>query len=759
MKRVAVLLLILTLPIWAGTITKTFTVTSANIHFSEYNQYTIIDIDGAGNFIVPGEPVIPQIIHHFVIPASAEVTNVEVEENDIEYMDGEYMLLPGQKPRAFSSLEEIEFVPPNPDVYNSTSLYPEVAFESSGPGLKSGFRLYGLVLNPLRYIPAEGKLRLTKTMTVKIHYREGALPVQTITERQLDVARRAVKALVSNAEDIERFTPEVRPNSIDDINYAIVIGGSFETQFQPLKDWKTKKGYNADIFTVSWINSNYTGYDGNDTQAKIKDFFADYYANKGLIWGVLAGDVSTVLDRDCYNSWYSPYYLACEWYFADIDDWDRDNDGQYGEPAGQAPDAYCDIYVGRIPVDNTTEVTNYWTKLERFEKNPPTAGIKKLVLPSGWLWRNLNYHGRVCNNYIDNIMARRGFTSGKLEEEAAPATRNWINSNNPQFGHPCGHGNWAGVYNQFTSMFTNSDVPGLTNTLGFIMNSIACHPGDFDDYDDCFAERLITNNTYATIVAIFNNEYGWGQPPRMGPSEILDTTFYNVIHKDTLWTGVSHAVSKEHFRSWIWATPNVWHYCGIELNGFGDPEVHAYLDIPLALSGSHSSSIPQGNQSFPVTVTDSRAPVADALVCCYKDGEVHETGRTNGSGQVTLTINPQSEGTMYVTATAFNHTPYEGSTNILGILEESGSQAGRGVWINSSVVKNRIAIHYEVAARNALDIKLYDVIGAQVADIYDGYVQGKGTISWNTNNLAAGIYFVKMECDNTIKTDRIIIVR
>lgn len=760
MKRVAVLLLVLTLPIWAGTITKTFTLTNDNIHFSQYNQYTIVEIDGASNFINPGEPVLPRFIHHFVIPASAKVTNVEVLEQDVEFIAGEYTLLPGQKPRAFSLLEEIEFVSPNPAIYNSTSLYPAVIYESYGVGKKTGFRLFDLALFPLRYVPAEGKLRLAKTMTVQISYEEGVYSVQTITQRQYDVATRAVKALVSNPEDISRFTPRLRSDAIDDINYAIVIGGSFQTEFQPMKEWKTKKGYNADIFTVSWITSNYTGYDGTDTQAKIKDFFADYFANKGLIWGVLAGDVQTVLDRECYTTFYSPYYLACDWYFADIDDWDRDNDGLYGEPGAQAPDAYCDIYVGRIPVDNTTEVTNYWTKLETFEKNPPTAGIKKVVLPSGWLWQSLNYHGRYCNNMIHNIMAAHGFTSGKLEEQPAPATRNWINNNEPQFGHPCGHGNTAGVYNQYSNMITNSDVPSLTNDLGFIMNSIACHPGDFDDVDDCFAERLITNNTYSAVDAIFNNEYGWGQPPQLGPSESIDTTFYHVIADDTLWVGIAHAVSKEHWRAWIWGSNNVWHFCGLELNLFGDPEVHGYLEVPIPLTASHSSSIPQGSQSFPVTVTDgTKAPVPDALVCCYKDGEVHETGRTNASGQVTLTINPQSVGTMYVTATAFNYTPYEGSTNIIGILEEKSSQAGRGVWINSSVVKNRIAIHYEVAIRNNLDVNLYDVTGAQVGDVYHGHIEGKGTISWNVKDLAAGIYFVKIECDNTIETNRIIIVK
>jgi hypothetical protein len=758
MKKLGVLL-VLTLPLWAGMITHTITIDPDQVVFKEHNQYTIVEIKGADQLINPGEPVVPRLIHHFVIPPSAEVTEVEVFLDNVEALDGTHTLLPGQEPIAFSMMTEVEVTAPNQAVYSSSDPYPATDLVTFPTGDKTGFRLCELHVYPLHYIPSQGEVRIARTITVQITYQEGVYPLQTITERQYDVAKRAIKALVSNPEDIDQFKPIIRADAIDDCNYAIVIGGSFEAAFEDMRLWKTKKGYNAEIVTVSWITSNYTGYDGTDTQARIKDFFADYYANKGLIFAVLGGDVATVSERDCYNQWQSPNTLACDWYFADIDDWDADNDGRYGEPASQQPDAYHDIYVGRIPVDNTTEISNYWTKLEMFEKNPPTAGIQKIVLPSGWLWQNLNYHGRYCNNKIDTIMMRVGFTAGKLEEQGAPATRNWINSNQPQFGHPCGHGNDQGVYNLYTNMITNSDVPYFTNNLGFIMNSMACYPGNFDGSDDCFAERLITNNTHSGVNAIFNCRYGWGTPPQFGPSENLDTTFYSVFVDDTLWIGVAHAHSVVHWRGPIWSQWGVWHYCGCELNLFGDPEVHGYHSVPTALQASHSSEINCGVQYFSVTVTDGSNPVEDALVCLYKDSEVHVTDRTDSNGEVFLTIDPQTEGTMYVTGTAFDYLPYEGSTTVVGIAEVGNDNVQNGLWINSNVVKDHAVINYAFGSSSHTRIKMYNVAGAMVQDVYNGQMNGTGSINVNTSRLPAGIYFVTIEHDNMQQNESILIVR
>ncbi|HID32011.1 MAG TPA: hypothetical protein EYP24_01360, partial [bacterium (Candidatus Stahlbacteria)] len=689
----------------------------------------------------------PYFIKHIIVPPSAEVSNVQVIEEGVEYLPGEVVAYPGQRPRPFSIKEEIPFTQPKPEIYKSSTPYPAQVYESFPTGSKHGWRVCVVNLYPLQYLPKERKLRFVNNLKVIINYDEGVYQVPTISERQFDVFHRAVKALVSNPEDVDGYKPNVRPNSINDVNYAIITSTSYVNDFDALKDWKTKKGYMADVFTTNWITSNYPTNNGN--QGAIRYFFRDYYQNKGLIFAVLAGDYNTVWERDIRTTYYQPYNIACDWYYSDVDsNWNRNGNSYYGEIGDVIPpDAYHEVYCGRASIDNTTEITQFINKTLLFDKNPPISTLRRTVLPSVLLFSG--YHGRIVNNAIANLFPG-GWTHYKLEDQYAPATRNSINSNNPQFVHIAAHGDRNGTYSYYGNpVFTESDVGVLTNNLPFIVNSIACYPGEFDcTYDECFAEMLMRRTSpYGAVAVIFNSRYGFGQPPQMGPSEQMDTLFYrSVTTLDTFWLGIAHAVSKEHFRNSIWVS-GVWHYCGTELNLFGDPELYMFLNSPVQLVASFQDPIPPGSQNFTVTVTDSKAPVEDALVCVYQEGQVHETARTDASGQATLSINPVS-GSMFVTASAFNYLPVEETCQVqVGVVEEPNRLVKTGIWVGSNLTKSRISINYALNAAKSLKIDLYNSIGAKVDQIYNGQVSGEGSIDYDARRLAAGIYFVKIETE------------
>ncbi|HIE05331.1 MAG TPA: hypothetical protein EYP58_00875, partial [bacterium (Candidatus Stahlbacteria)] len=577
MRKLPIFLIII-VPIWAGTITKEFTFSNDDLIFRQLDQYTLVEMGGADILANEGEPIMPYFIHHIVIPPSAEVKDVEVIEDNVEYLPGEYLLYPGQKPIPLSSTRTEPFINPDPVVY-SRAVYPDKHFEFYPTGSKHGWRICVIDLYPLQYQPQDRKLKLAKRVKVIIHYDEGVHPVETITERQFDIFHRAVRSLVSNPEDVDQYRPNVRPNSINDVNYAIISSSSLLPSFSTIKDWKTKKGYLADTFSTTWIYANYPNNNGN--QGAIRYFLRDYYENKGLIFAILAGDAHIVPDRDIYNGWQGTM-IACDWYYSDIDsNWNRNGNSYYGELGDVIPpQCYFEVYCGRPPMDNTSQISNFTNKLMEFEKTPYLSGIRHFVLPSEQLWAG--WHGREVNNAIF-AMFPSGWTATKLEDQSSSATVQAINSNDPQFCHIAAHGNTNG-----TSLLSSSNIPSLANQLPFICNSIACYSGNFDG-PDCFAERLITDATSprGCVATIFNSRYGWGNSSGpMGPSEELDTTFYSAIaHEETLWIGVAHAVSKEHNRNRIWGI-GVWHYCGTELNLFGDPEMCTYLDSPVDLHAS-----------------------------------------------------------------------------------------------------------------------------------------------------------------------------
>ena len=91
-----------------------------------------------------------------------------------------------------------------------------------------------------------------------------------------------------------------------------------------------------------------------------------------------------------------------------------------------------------------------------------------------------------------------------------------------QLWHFAGHG----ATTLFGSTFSTSNISQLTNTTKpFIVNSMACDCGDFDE-GDCLGELLVTDANGAVSTAT-NARFGWGAPPEMGPSEALCMEFYN----------------------------------------------------------------------------------------------------------------------------------------------------------------------------------------------------------------------------------------
>ncbi|MBM3315320.1 hypothetical protein FJY71_05705, partial [candidate division WOR-3 bacterium] len=68
-----------------------------------------------------------------------------------------------------------------------------------------------------------------------------------------------------------------------------------------------------------------------------------------------------------------------------------------------------------------------------------------------------------------------------------------------------------------------------------------------------------------------------------------------------------------------------------------------------------------GSYDLDVTVMRQGAPVRDALVCAWKQGEFYVFGYTDASGNVTLAINATSPGNFSLTATGQGCVPHQGS--------------------------------------------------------------------------------------------------
>jgi hypothetical protein len=117
------------------------------------------------------------------------------------------------------------------------------------------------------------------------------------------------------------------------------------------------------------------------------------------------------------------------------------------------------------------------------------------------------------------------------------------------------------------------------------------------------------------------------------------------------------------------SSQTIWKYCQWTLNLLGEPEMPLWTDTIETMVVTHPDNFPTTLSSFPVHVDDAGArPVDAAYVCLWKGDEVYERGYTNHDGDLTLEVDPLTQGIMYVTVTTQNFLPYQGSSECSGNL-------------------------------------------------------------------------------------------
>ncbi|MEO0132085.1 MAG: C25 family cysteine peptidase [candidate division WOR-3 bacterium] len=662
MKKLLILVLLASLT-YAGRIVKTFYYNPQALKITETDGYHLVSYPGLTSYAEAGKPLMPFGIYYVLVPADAEITEIKILNYQEIPIVGKYLVYPAQVPRPISAKEPIEFTPPDQTIYQAR-VYPEKLIDYSSTGTKSGFRLGSFALYPIRYYPQEEKLSLITELTIEITYQEGKVQSEILTPSQYEIFSREVARLVINPEDLNRFSPP-RTSKQQEVDCLIITYEGLVSNLEPLQLWHNKRGYRTEILTTGFITNNYPG---RDLQEKMRNAIIDYYQNRGLKWAILAGDNSYLPARRARavvnTSPPTTGNIPCDLYFADLQwSWDGNNNNVFGEAGLDTVDFFADIYVGRLSVENATEISNILNKLTTYEKNPDTLYWNRILLPAAYLWDNYNH--MLSQDSISNLVPI-GWTYRKINLGQNDGLRYLVrDSINNGFGlaHLVGHGDDVGVYIYNSPQYYVSDPPTQTNTNKLvIVNSIACYPGNFE-YSDCLAERM-HNAQNCAVAVMMNSRYGWGTPPALGPSELLDISFYQrFFTDDSLLIGPAFSTSKDAYR-YLAETQQVWRWCVFELNLFGDPLMPIWKVQPRPVSLSYPDTIRTGPQNLTITVHQAGQPVSNVIVGIYKPNEVYARARTNAQGIANLYINPLTTGTIYLTATGGNILPREESSQV-----------------------------------------------------------------------------------------------
>lgn len=657
MSRSAILLLIFFTGVsFSAQLTHTMSFSPDELIINSIDGYDCITASNSFSISKPGKPILPVKTVYLLLPPHAEILGAKIIAQESIELPESYTPYPAQPVRPFSQTKEIPFVPPDPAVYASSTPYPAEVISIVPSGCLAGFRIAGVNVYPVQYVPDRTRLIVYTSITMQIEYEAFRHEPISLTQSQIDLFSREVEQLVVNPEALAYWSPPSRQLRDGEIDYLIITSTSLVSNWNAFKNWKIKKGINT---VVVRTDSIYANYSGRDNQEKIRNFIKDWWQNKGLKYVLLGGDDMIIPDRKTRLVIEDSTIIGnipTDMYYADLQySWDSNNNNLFGEMQDTV-DLFHDLYIGRAPIDNATNINTFTYKDTMFEKHPDTTYIRKLLLPSEDLFPP--YHGYMPNNVIASYFPGTWQVS-KLIDPGYYQTRDSLNQGF-QLCHVAAHGSPTTL-----GVLRMSQIPGLTNGIKYnVINGINCDCGSFDN-EDCIAESLVNYPNGGCIAALLNSRYGLGYPPAMGPSEILDLEIFKAFIVSSISeVGGMHARAKDYCRAMALAqAPTRW--CVFENTLFGDPSVPLYIKNPVVLAVNHASSIQGGPQIFRVTVNAEGAPLKNARVCCMKGTEVYSVGMTNSQGWTDLFIDP-SAGSMSVTVTAQDCRVYEGACSVSG---------------------------------------------------------------------------------------------
>jgi hypothetical protein len=203
------------------------------------------------------------------------------------------------------------------------------------------------------------------------------------------------------------------PSAGGDLIYAMLAPAAFKDALVPLKEWKTKKGMNAQIFTLEEMLAAYVGDPALPDYAKVHQYLRKLYQNNPqLRWVLIAGDGdadretfpvpyiftngsndlvmgdSTILNMVPSDVMYSG--LERDWYRSYTSErwWETRNE-----------DWTPEVYVGRWPVKTAAEVTANVNRVLNYEKSPPGGSWISSALFAGALYDTPNNVDPDPNNW------------------------------------------------------------------------------------------------------------------------------------------------------------------------------------------------------------------------------------------------------------------------------------------------------------------------------------------------------------------------
>ena len=384
--------------------------------------YTAIELnDGMRLPDRPGVPDIPVKIVKVRLPDDCDACLVEAKATTVPFAK-DLLAMPQQTP--VPSGKTAEFTGPDAAAYASAEL-PEFAtlLSISKP---RGYRVANIAVRPLRYNAAARTLDLATEIELTVTPKSAQFAKGKAEEEvtRLSDRRRTFESAI-NREVLNPFVSAAAPQFTavpattavtQTYEYLIIAPAQFSDALQPLATFRqTFNGVRAKILTLEEIESGYSGTCPNgssDTPMKMRNAIKDYVNNHGTEYVFLVGDITLLPTRrvlitaDEEVRGYHYYDCPADVYFRCLHgDWDTNKNGTWGDK-GDEFDFSLDVYVGRLPVVSSAQVTAYVNKVIGYEndKGGGASFVKKTFMAGCECWRTVSRTQERFTDWSGNLI-------------------------------------------------------------------------------------------------------------------------------------------------------------------------------------------------------------------------------------------------------------------------------------------------------------------------------------------------------------------
>ncbi|MBL7104731.1 MAG: hypothetical protein ISS18_10400 [Bacteroidales bacterium] len=686
LNLIGVILLFLSGAIFAQSFTVTYNFKNPQV-LTAKDGYSKILYENCQNFGEEGNPSLPFLGVNLLLSQGQEIESVMIISSAYYPVKEGIKIEPAQRQFPLSQKPDEKYkVVPNAEIYNSAQPYPEKIITDISTHFLAGHSIGSFTICPLNYIPANDQVEFLQNITieVKTHSTQKALSAELFLRSSPDIINRLDR--ISESPGNFAYTYP-QPKDYDEYDILLITNNALLSAFDTYVEFKTATGYIVKAITIEDI---YSQYSGNDNQEKIRNCIIDYYQNYGISYVILGGDSDPnnsphyiIPHRGFYANAYgtTDTDIPADIYYSNLDgNWNNDGDNMWGEPGED--DLYSEVSIGRICVDNTTEIQNFSQKLLMYQDSPVINDIEKALMLGELLWDDPTWGGDYkdevaygsSNHGYTTAGVSANFTITRLYEKLASWDKydifNQFNNTGVNLLNHLGHSNTNYNMLMYNSDLTTTNFQNDGVSRGFVIGySQGCYNGSFDNRnsygsysnDDCFAEKITTLAT-AEVASIGNSRYGWGMHSSTdGSSQYFDRQFYDAIFGENITNiGDANADSKEDNVSYINVGAIRW--CFYELNLFGDPTMDIWTDVPTDIVATYPSSV-----SIGATQITFQTDAPYARIGISQNNELIGRAVAGANGNVTVTLfNPISlTDPLDVSIIAHNRNRHQGNIVIV----------------------------------------------------------------------------------------------